>query len=80
MAEPTVISVDSLLARVTSIFESCGVRPQSAASVARVIVAGERDHCKSHGIYRIEGCLRVIAAGKVVPDAVPVLQLSLIHI
>lgn len=74
MAEQTVISVDDLLARVTSIFETCGVRPESAAAVARVIVAGERDHCKSHGIYRIEGCLRVIAAGKVVPDAVPMLH------
>ncbi|MGD9917775.1 MAG: Ldh family oxidoreductase [Paenirhodobacter sp.] len=71
MAEPHLISYEALLARVEKIFERAGVRPASAQAVARVIVAAERDNCKSHGIYRIEGCLRVLAAGKMVPDAVP---------
>lgn len=71
MAEPHVISYEALLARVQTIFERAGVRPESAQAVARVIVAGERDNCKSHGIYRVEGCLRVLAAGKVSPGAVP---------
>lgn len=74
MADSAVLSVEALLARVTAIFERCGVAPENALQVARVIVAGERDACKSHGIYRIEGCLRVIAAGKVSPTAVPQLQ------
>ncbi|OSP54850.1 Ldh family oxidoreductase [Pseudoruegeria sp. SK021] len=74
MAPSQTISVDTLMARVQRIFEKAGVRPQSAAAVAHVIVAGERDNCKSHGIYRIEGCLRVLAAGKVEPDAVPELH------
>ncbi|KFB09029.1 Malate/L-lactate dehydrogenase [Nitratireductor basaltis] len=38
----------------------------------RVIVAGERDACKSHGVYRLEGCLRTIKAGKVETHANPV--------
>ena len=71
MTDPAPVPVDVLLARVTGIFVRCGVRPDSAASVARVIVAGERDACKSHGIYRIEGCLKVLAAGKVDGQAVP---------
>ncbi|MCQ2006139.1 Ldh family oxidoreductase [Rhizobium sp. NRK18] len=71
MAEPNIISYDALLSRIETIFERAGVRRESAEAVARVIAAGERDHCKSHGIYRIEGCLRVIAAGKVEPLAVP---------
>ena len=71
MANLPPVSVEELHRRVTSIFIHCGLRAQSAEAVARVIVAGERDNCKSHGIYRIEGCLRVLAAGKVVPDAVP---------
>jgi LDH2 family malate/lactate/ureidoglycolate dehydrogenase len=71
MTDPATVSVDALLARVTGIFERCGVRPDAAASVARVIVAGERDACKSHGIYRIEGCLKVLAADKVDGQAVP---------
>jgi delta1-piperideine-2-carboxylate reductase len=39
--------------------------------VTRVIVAAECDAAKSHGIYRIEGVLRTIKAGKVTPDASP---------
>ncbi|SDX07879.1 Ldh family oxidoreductase [Roseicitreum antarcticum] len=74
MPDPHMVSVDDLLARVTAIFVGCGLRPENAQAVARVIVAGERDNCKSHGIYRIEGCLRVLAAGKVSPDAVPALH------
>lgn len=71
MDQPAPISFDALLARVERIFAKAGLRAESARDVARVIVAGERDNCKSHGIYRIEGCLRVLAAGKVSPDAVP---------
>ena len=50
------------------------VRPESARAAARVIVAGERDNSKSHGIYRIEGCLRLLAAGKVEAEAVPAIH------
>jgi LDH2 family malate/lactate/ureidoglycolate dehydrogenase len=71
MADPAPISVEDLQNRVASIFTRCGLSAQSAEAVARVIVAAERDNCKSHGIYRIEGCLRVLAAGKVELAAVP---------
>jgi len=71
MAELPPVSVESLEARIAAIFLRCGARADSAASVARVIVAGERDACKSHGVFRVEGCLKAIAAGNVVPDAVP---------
>lgn len=71
MDQPDPVSVEALLARVERIFVKAGLRAENARDVARVIVAGERDNCKSHGIYRIEGCLRVLAAGKVSPDAVP---------
>lgn len=71
MATPASISYETLRKRVETIFERCGVLPDSAKAVAEVIAAGERDNCKSHGIYRIEGCLRVLAARKVEPLAVP---------
>lgn len=74
MADQHLISVDDLMSRVTSIFERAGLAPETARGVAHVIVAGERDNCKSHGIYRIEGCLRVIAAGKVDVNAAPKVQ------
>ncbi|MFC5384582.1 Ldh family oxidoreductase [Aquamicrobium segne] len=74
MSKTVVISVAKLEARVASIFGKGGLSPEHAAALASVIVAGERDGCKSHGIYRIEGCLRTLKAGKVSPDAKPVLE------
>lgn len=67
----TTITIDELERRVGRLFIKCGVRSEAAGALARVIAAGERDNCKSHGIYRIEGCLRVLKAGKVEPNAVP---------
>ena len=69
MTQP--IPLDTLLAQVLRIFTGAGFSNQQAQSLARVIVAGERDGCKSHGIYRIEGCLRTLKAGKVAAGAVP---------
>jgi len=71
MSENTVLSITELFELVKETFLSAGCSQEQAGAVARVIVAGERDGCKSHGIYRIEGCLRTIDAGKVVPDAIP---------
>lgn len=65
------ITVEELQARVEAIFLKAGLNTVQAASVARVIVCAERDACKSHGLYRIEGTLRTIRAGKVRIDAVP---------
>jgi delta1-piperideine-2-carboxylate reductase len=59
---------------VRGIFESHGLAPHAAAAMARVIAAAERDNCKSHGLHRVEQCLQVLKAGKVSPDAVPVLD------
>ncbi len=67
----TTLQIAELTTIVTDILLRGGLSPLQADAVARVIVAGERDGCKSHGIYRIDGCLRTIAAGKVVPGAVP---------
>ena len=51
----TTLSHDDLTAMVIRIFQGAGLSPLNAAALARVIVAGEGDACKSHGIYRIEG-------------------------
>lgn len=71
MTTSTTLTIGELESRVARIFERCGVNAIAAGAVARVITAGERDNCKSHGVYRIEGCLRVLKAGKVEPDVVP---------
>lgn len=69
-----VTSIGALTDRVEAIFRKAGFSPDHAGALSRVIVAGERDGCKSHGVYRIEGCLRTLKRGKVVPDAVPVVS------
>ncbi|GAB5374656.1 MAG: Ldh family oxidoreductase [Acuticoccus sp.] len=70
------ISVDDLSRLVEEIFLNAGLAPVQAGPLARVIVSGERDNCKSHGIYRIAGCLSTVKAGKVAPAAVPTLTTS----
>jgi LDH2 family malate/lactate/ureidoglycolate dehydrogenase len=70
----TTLPVAVLQARVEAIFRRAGMNAVQADALARVIVAGERDACTSHGIYRIEGVLRTLKAGKVNGDALPVLE------
>nr|CAD6436711.1 oxidoreductase [Rhizobium sp. Q54] len=76
MMETSTSTIAALQERVEAIFLRNGLSALQAGAVARVIVAGERDACKSHGIYRIEGTLRTVKAGKVKPDAVPILDLN----
>ncbi|PDT39006.1 oxidoreductase [Rhizobium sp. M10] len=72
----TTLTIADLHARVKAIFSKAGLNAVQAGALARVIVAGERDACKSHGIYRIEGALRTVKSGKVKPDAMPELDLN----
>jgi delta1-piperideine-2-carboxylate reductase len=74
MTETVTFTIAALQERVEAIFRKAGLNATQAGAIARVIVAGERDACKSHGVYRIEGALRTIKAGKVRPDALPELE------
>jgi LDH2 family malate/lactate/ureidoglycolate dehydrogenase len=49
-----------------------GMAADHARAIARVITAGQRDECHSHGIYRLIVCVRSLREGKVVGDARPV--------
>lgn len=42
-----------------------------ARAVAETVVAGERDGCRSHGLYRVLGCVSTLQRGKVIGDAIP---------
>jgi LDH2 family malate/lactate/ureidoglycolate dehydrogenase len=64
-------SIEELQARVRAVLARAGMNDPQAEALSRVITAGERDACKSHGIYRIEGTLRTLKAGKVKGDALP---------
>jgi len=83
MSPNTVLSIEALALVVEEVFRKGGFSAGQAAALARVIVAGERDGCKSHGVYRVEGCLRTLKMGKVVPDALPVVTVddsAIIHV
>lgn len=67
----TAIPVEDLTARVAAILRGAGMNDTQSDALARIIVSGERDGCKSHGIYRIEGVLRTIRAGQVDGRAEP---------
>lgn len=69
-----IMSVKALRRRVEQAFLRAGMNAVQASPLARVIVAAERDGCKSHGLYRIEGVLRTLEAGKVSGTAVPVVD------
>ncbi|KTT73605.1 Ldh family oxidoreductase [Sphingomonas endophytica] len=51
-----------------------GLAPAHVEAVAETIVAGERDGCGAHGLYRLLVAAHSVATGVVVPDAVPVLE------
>ena len=71
MTDTTLISIQDLTVLVSGILTNSGFSQAQADAISRTIVAGERDACKSHGVYRIEGCLRTLKAGKVNPTAQP---------
>jgi LDH2 family malate/lactate/ureidoglycolate dehydrogenase len=66
------MTLDALRTLAVAKLRRVGLAPAHAAAVAETMVAGERDGCASHGIYRLLVAARSVAAGVVVPDAVPV--------
>ncbi|WP_043532110.1 Ldh family oxidoreductase [Litchfieldella xinjiangensis] len=54
------------------ILQRHGFSPAQVQAVADTVVAGQRDECHSHGLYRLLGCIDTLKAGKVVPNAKPV--------
>jgi LDH2 family malate/lactate/ureidoglycolate dehydrogenase len=63
------ICKNELNTQITAILINAGLSQLQAKVVAGVVVSGEADGCKSHGIYRLDGLLRTIKAGKVNPGA-----------
>lgn len=49
-----------------------GMNADHAAAVARAVVAGQRDECHSHGMYRLLVCVKGLRSGKVNGKANPV--------
>ncbi|MBI0475475.1 oxidoreductase [Sphingomonas sp. MA1305] len=74
MSDGVHLTLDALRTLARSKLVAVGLAPDHAAAVAETMVAGERDGCASHGIYRLLVAANSIAKGVVVPDAVPVVS------
>lgn len=75
MTAPSAATVHMSLAEVRALARSTllavGLSADHAAAVAETMVAGERDGCASHGIYRLLIAVNSVRRGTVVTDAVP---------
>jgi len=72
---PTVaMTLDELRDLARTKLRAVGLADDHADAVAETMVAGERDGCASHGIYRLLVAANSVRAGVVVPDAVPMVS------
>ena len=65
------LTLDEARTLSLSILRHAGFSEAQAQAVTATVVAGERDGCASHGLYRVLGCVSSLKAGKVVADAEP---------
>lgn len=68
-----VRTLDEVFALAYGTLTGAGLSDDHARAVARVITAGERDECASHGLYRLPGCVQTIRSGKLSLTAEPVI-------
>jgi len=69
-----VLSLDEVYHLALRVLTRHGLSDAHARAVARVITAGQRDECHSHGVYRLLTVVRTLAQGKVSGTAQPVVQ------
>lgn len=67
----TCLSVKELEDLSRDILLRHGFSVDHAQAVTDTVVAGQRDECHSHGLYRLLGIIETLKAGKVSPDAKP---------
>ena len=74
MTDTVHMTLDAVRAMAIEILTANGLARPHAEAVAETVVAGERDGCTSHGVYRLIVCVQTIRTGKVSLDAVPALS------
>lgn len=72
--ETVALSIEEVFELARRVLTGAGLAAPHAEAVARVITAGERDECASHGLYRLPGCVMTIQSGKMSLDAEPVIE------
>ena len=74
MNDKVRLTLDEVRELAEAVLTRHGLAPAHVKAVAETVVAGERDECASHGVYRLLVCAHTIKAGKVVLDAEPVVH------
>jgi LDH2 family malate/lactate/ureidoglycolate dehydrogenase len=71
MADTVHLTLDEVQALALTVLGHHGVCEAQAQAMARVMLAGERDECHSHGLFRLLMCVESLRGGRVVRDAQP---------
>ena len=66
-----VLSLDQLHELAFDVLTSNGLSIRQSEAMAKVLVAGQRDECNSHGVWRLIGCVKSLKVGKVNAFAEP---------
>ena len=72
--DTVALSLEEVFDLSRRVLKGAGLSEPHAEAVARVITAGERDECASHGLYRLPGCVMTIQSEKMSKDAEPVIE------
>jgi LDH2 family malate/lactate/ureidoglycolate dehydrogenase len=73
-ADEVRLSLDEVRSLARRVLNAVGLSPAHVEAVAETLVAGERDGCASHGLYRLLVAANSISRGVVSIDAEPVLD------
>ncbi|OBR46292.1 Ldh family oxidoreductase [Paraburkholderia tropica] len=70
-SSPVRLSLDEAYELSRDVLSRNGMNAQHAASVAQSVVAGQRDECQSHGMYRLLVCVKGLRSAQVSGNAQP---------
>lgn len=65
------MSLEEATALAEAVLKGQGFSQEQTRALTQAVIAGQRDECHSHGLYRLLNCATTLAAGKVVADAQP---------
>jgi delta1-piperideine-2-carboxylate reductase len=71
MTETVTVTLGEASDLCLRVLSDAGLDGKHAEAVAGVIVAGQRDECHSHGLYRLIGCAHALATGRINKAAQP---------
>jgi LDH2 family malate/lactate/ureidoglycolate dehydrogenase len=74
MTQTVRLSLADVHEFATRVLVANGMEKMQADALANVMAVAQRDECHSHGLYRLIMCVKTLRAGKVVPNAVPVVE------